>query len=187
MKIKISPFKIVLALLFLGLVMLVDFARRDMKLDVDILRESLMNIPGIVMENIHMTREISGDLWNVRVPYLQQDGDAVSLKSIDIRRTISGDKGEWYFFGREGVYSNDQKAASINGLLGTLEANNRTWNLESQKLNWQEDKNTFVFPEGLVIYDDEFMLKTPHASMDESGVILLQRGGVIQWVRPLER
>ena len=173
--------------LFFGLVVLVRYAMRDMQLDVDLLRDSLLNMPGLIMENIQMAREISGDMWRVKVPYLDREGNTMHLRSLDIRRHISGDKGEWYFFGREGVYSHDIKAASISGLLGTLHAGNRTWNLESSRLNWQDDKTYLLFPEGLTIYDDEFMLQTRIASIDKSGVVLLEQGGVIQWVKPLKR
>jgi hypothetical protein len=173
-------------MLFLGLVVLVRFAMRDMELDVDVLRESIMNVPAVIMENIQLSREVSGDMWRVKIPYLDRDDDIVHVRSLDIRREISGDKGEWYFFGREGIYSHDVKAASINGLLGTLADENRTWNLEGKKLNWQEENSTFIFPEGLIIYDDELSLNAPYASMDSSGVILLDHGGVIQWLKPLE-
>ena len=172
--------------LFLGLVVLVRFAMRDMELNIDLLRESIMNVPAVVMENIQLSREVSGDMWRVKIPYLDRDGDVVNVKSLDIRREISGDKGEWYFFGREGVYSHDVKEASIKGLLGTLADEKRTWNLEGRKLNWQEKNNTFIFPEGLLLYDEELSLNAPYASMDNSGVILLQHGGVIQWQKPLE-
>lgn len=172
--------------LFLGLVVLVRFAMRDMELNVDLLRESIMKVPAVVMENIQLSREVSGDMWRVKIPYLDRDGDLVNVKSLDIRRHISGDKGEWYFFGGEGVYSHDVKEASIKGLLGTLADENRTWNLEGKRLNWKEKNNTFIFPEGLVLYDEELSLNAPYASMDNSGVILLQHGGVIQWLKPLE-
>lgn len=172
--------------LFLGLVVLVRFAMRDMELNVDLLRESIMKVPAVVMENIQLSREVSGDMWRVKIPYLDRDGDLVNVKSLDIRRHISGDKGEWYFFGGEGVYSHDVKEASIKGLLGTLADENRTWNLEGKRLNWKEKNNTFIFPEGLVLYDEELSLNAPYASMDNSGVILLDHGGVIQWLKPLE-
>lgn len=172
--------------LFLGLVVLVRFAMRDMELNVDLLRESIMKVPAVVMENIQLSREVSGDMWRVKIPYLDREGDLVNVKSLDIRRYISGDKGEWYFFGGEGVYSHDVKEASIKGLLGTLADENRTWNLEGKRLNWKEKNNTFIFPEGLVLYDEELSLNAPYASMDNSGVILLDHGGVIQWLKPLE-
>jgi hypothetical protein len=173
--------------LFFGLVVLVRYAMRDMQLDVDLLRDSLMNMPGLIMENIQMSREVSGDMWRVKVPYLDREGNTVHLRSLDIRRILSGDNGEWYFFGREGIYSHDIKAASINGLLGTLQADTRTWNLESSQLDWQNDKTYLFFPKGLTIYDDEFVLRTKIASIDKSGVVLLEQGGVIQWVKPLKR
>ena len=173
--------------LFFGLVVLVRYAMRDMQLDIDLLRDSLMNMPGLIMENIQMAREVSGDLWRVKIPYLDREGDTIHMRSLDIRHILSGDKGEWLFFGREGIYSHDIKAASINGLLGTLQADTRTWNLESNQLNWQNDKTYLFFPKGLAIYDDEFILRTKIASIDKSGVVLLEQGGVIQWVKPLKR
>ena len=173
--------------LFIGLIVIVSYARRDIKLNVDLLRDSLLNMPGIVMENIQLARTISGDLWRVRIPYLDRQDNAIHMRSLDIRRSVSGDKGEWYFFGRSGVYSEDAKAASLSGLLGTLETGTRTLNLESSRLYWKDGEDALVFPEGLSVYDDEFMLKTTHASIDKSGVVLLEKGGVLQWVKPLGR
>ena len=187
MRIKLSRARIVLASLFIGLVVIVSYAKRDIQLDVDLLRESLLNMPAIVMENIQMSREVSGDTWRVKLPYLDREGDTIHMRSLDIRRYISGDKGKWSFFGREGFYSHDIKAASISGLLGTLANGGRTWHLESNRLYWQDGTSSLTFPEGLLIYDEELMLKTPQASIDKSGVILLEKGGVIQWVKPLKR
>ena len=184
---KLSRPRIIMCLLFFGLVALVRYAIRDMQLDVDLLRESLLNMPGLVMENIQMSREISGDLWLVRVPYLDREGSTVHLKSLDIRRQLSGDKGEWYFFGHDGVYSQDQRTASITELTGTLQEDARTWYLESNRLDWQEDTTYLFFPEGLTMLGDELLIRTPAASIDKSGVILLEKGGVIQWVKPPKR
>lgn len=183
---KFSLTKLIVASFFLGFVVLVRFAWRDMNLNIDFLRESLENLPGIVMENINFSREISGDMWRIKIPYLDREDDIINVKSLDIRRELKSG-GEWYFFGREGAYYHEKKAASLLGLLGTLDTGQRVWNLESPRLNWQEKNNTFSFPEGFTIYDDEFMLTTPNASMDESGVILLEQGGVIQWLKPLEQ
>ena len=183
---RISRPKLIIALLFLGLVVLVRHAMRDINLDVDLLRESLTNMPGLVMENIQMSRVISGDTWRVRVPMLAQEGEAIIVRSIDVRREISGDKGEWYFFGRYGTYSNDEKAASINWFLGTINDGRRVWNVESPRLTWKQERNTLTFPDGLTVYDHEFLLKAPIASTDNSGVVLLQQGGIIRWVKPLE-
>ena len=184
---KISRTKILMGILFIFLVIIVEYARRDMNLDVDLLRESLMKIPGLVMENISMSREISGDMWRVKIPYLEQEGNTAYVKSIDIKREISGDENhEWTFFGQSGIYSHDEKTASISNLTGKLEVDKRTWTLESKKLTWTEKYNTFYFSDGIKIYDEEFSLDAPNASMDNSGVILLQQGGVIRWVKPLK-
>ena len=184
MKLRISPVKIALIFIAFGIITLVKYALSDMNLDVDLLRESLLNMPGIVMENIRFSREISGDLWQVRLPYLEQRDKAVNFRSADIKRTISGDKGQWTFFGKSGIYSNDEKTASISDLTGSLQENNRTWLLESPNLTWKNENNTFIFPHGLTIHDDEFYLSTPIASTDNSRVILLQHGGVIKWRKP---
>ena len=185
-KIRISAAKIIIFLLFIGLVVLVDFAKRDMNLDVDLLRESLQNMPGMVMENIQMSREFSGDIWSINIPMLQQDGSLLRIRSIDITRTMSGDKGEWYFFGTDGVLSSDTKEVSIKRLLGTIEGAGRTWNVESRRLDWKDGSNAVVFPDGITIYDSEFMIQTPQASVDRNGVVLFQQGGVIKWIKPSE-
>ena len=189
MKIKISPRKIFLALVILGIVRLVQYAISDMNLDVDLLRESLMNMPGIVMENIRFSRVVSGDLWQVRLPWLEQRDNTVNFMSADITRTLSGDKGQWSFFGKSGVYSDDAKTASIFRLTGSISEDSRTWTLESPVLTWQDENTTFIFPQGLSVYDSEFSLSAPVASTDNSRVILLQHGGVIKWRKPksLER
>ncbi len=173
-----------LVLACLGIAVLVRYVMRDLRLDVDLLREGLLRMPGIVMENLEFDREISGDRWRVRLPLAERLGEQVTVRSIDIRRRIvSG--GEWYFFGAHGVYSNDEKAAVLRGLLGTLETPTRVLNLESPSLEWREARNEFRFPSGLTLYDDEFVLETPEASMDESGVVLLEKGGTLVWTKPL--
>ena len=176
--------KIFLALVILGIIRLVQYAISDMNLDIDLLRESLLNMPGIVMENIRFSRVISGDLWQVRLPYLEQRDKAVNFRSADIKRTLSGDKGLWTFFGQSGIYSDDVKSAGIFGLTGTISDEVRTWLLESPALMWQNKNNTLIFPHGLTIHDNEFSLTTPIASTDNSRVILLQHGGVIRWRKP---
>ncbi|MBR1657517.1 MAG: hypothetical protein IJ697_03520 [Synergistaceae bacterium] len=190
MKINLNPKiiirRITFCLLFFGIITLVRNAIRDSQLDVDLLRESLLNMPGIVMENIRFSRTISGDLWQVRLPYLEQRDKTVNFLSADIKRILSGDKGQWTFFGQSGTYSNDEKTASISGLTGSISDENRNWLLTSPKLTWLDKNNTFVFPQGLAIHDDEFSLDAPAASTDNSRVILLQHGGVIKWSRPLK-
>ena len=177
--------KIFMCLLFLGLVALVRFAMRDMELDVDLLRESLMNTPGITIENIHMKREISGDLWQVQIPSLSREDEQIIAHSLDINRTIKNG-GQWYFFCKEAYYFYDKGLAKVKGLLGTISSTDgrKVFNLESSFLEWF-DMN-FNFPEGLIFYDNEFLLKTNFASMDRNGVIILEKGVEIQWQKPLD-
>ena len=56
----------------LGIGILVRYVMRDLRLNVDLLRESLMRMPGIVMENLEFDREISGDRWIVRLPFAEK-------------------------------------------------------------------------------------------------------------------
>lgn len=175
---------LILAVLAISIITLVKYAISDMNLDVDLLRESLLNMPGIIMENIRFSREISGDLWQIRLPYLEQRDKTVNFHSADIKRILSGDKGQWSFFGTSGIYSDDEKTASIYDLKGSLQDESRSWVLESPVITWQEKNNTLFFPKGLTIHDSEFSLNTPIASTDNSRVILLQHGGVIRWQNP---
>lgn len=176
--------KLVLAFIILCICRIVQYAIHDTNLDVDLLRESLLNMPALVMENIKFSRTVSGDLWQVRLPYLEQRNKTINFRSADIKRTLSGDRGLWSFFGKSGIYSNDEKAASISELTGTMQEDGRTWILESPKLTWLDKNTTFIFPQGLTIHDNEFSISTPIASTDNSRVILLKHGGVIKWRNP---
>ena len=181
---KVRKGTLMLVLVCLGIGVLIRYVMRDLRLDIDLLREGLLHMPGIVMENLEFDREISGDRWIVRLPFAEKQGERVSVRSIDIRRQIAAGN-EWYFFGAQGVYSHDERAAVLRGLLGTLETPKRMLNLESPSLEWREEGNEFSFPMGLTLYDDEFVLRASKASMDESGVVLLEKGGTVVWTRPL--
>ena len=79
---KLSPAKIVVISLFVGLLVIVSYARRDINLNVDLLRDSLMNMPALIMENIQLARTVSGDIWRVKVPYLDREGDTVRMYGL---------------------------------------------------------------------------------------------------------
>jgi hypothetical protein len=181
MKLKKS-FVVLLAVLF-GIGLLARYAFRDIALDVDILRKSLENMPALVLENLEFEREISGDLWQVRIPLAERRSGSVEVRSIDVTRRMQNGK-EWYFRSAAGFYSEKAGSADLVALLGTLETDSRVLNLESPYLSWipsGAEGSGFFFPRGLLIYDSEFLLTADVASIDEEGVILLDRGGVIKW------
>ncbi len=182
-KFKVPRWKIIIGLLVIVFFMIITSIRHDLHLDVDMLRESLSTLPDLAFENIKMTREISGDLWSVKIPRVSQEKMHLKLQSLDISRTLENNKGEWLFFGREGVYSHDQQAAKINDLTGTLSNGKRILNFESPGVNWNGHQNEIEFPDGLVVYDEAVSLSTSQASLDKDGVILLNQGGVIEWSR----
>ncbi|MDR2175437.1 MAG: hypothetical protein LBO82_05825 [Synergistaceae bacterium] len=185
MKIR-KTFIILLAALF-GIGLLARYAFRDIALDADLLRESLQRMPSVILENLEFEREISGDLWQVRIPLAERRGGRVEVRSIDVSRRM-GNGREWYFRSAAGFYSEEAGSADLISLLGTLETGSRVLNLESPYLSWtgletEESGSDFLFPRGLLIYDNEFLLTADAASIDEKGVILLDRGGVIKWTR----
>jgi hypothetical protein len=182
-KIKKSFIFLTLAVFCVGL--MVRYALRDISLDVDLLREGLERMPGLLLENLEFEREISGDFWRVQIPWAQRSGGRVEVRSFDVHRRIA-DGGEWYFRSARGVYSEEAASVDLGPLLGTLATGVRVLNLESPRLFWSRDGSDFLFPEGLTIYDAEFILRADVASLDASGTVLLDRGGVIRWTRKLE-
>ncbi len=181
-KLKIKLWKIIVGILVLSFFAIVMSVRRDMNLNIDLLRESLNKLPDLAFENITMSREVSGDVWDVHIPLVSQESMHLKLQSLDITRTLHDNAGQWYFFGQEGIYSHDEQAASINGLTGTFQ-DDKGHNLKllSPVVNWQAGQNALVFNDGLTVYDNEFKLTGNQASIDQKGVILLQHGGVIEW------
>jgi hypothetical protein len=185
MKIRKNLVVLLMSLFCVGL--MVRYAFRDIRLDVDILRESLERMPQLILENLEFEREISGDLWQVRVPLVERHEGReppIEVRSVDVRRLA--DDREWYFWSARGFYSEEAESADLLSLLGTLETGARVLNLESPWLSWSRDENVFLFPRGLTIYDAEFILQSDTASIDASGVVLLDKGGVIRWRKPPE-
>ncbi|MDR2180703.1 MAG: hypothetical protein LBP21_10375 [Synergistaceae bacterium] len=182
MKIRKGFVVLGVALFCVGLT--VRYAFRDIRLNVDILRESLERMPQLVLENLEFEREVSGDLWQVRVPLVQRSEGTIEVRSVDVRRLARGR--EWYFMGSRGFYSEEAESADLVSLLGTLETDSRVLNLESPWLSWSKEENVFLFPKGLTIYDAEFILQSDAASIDASGVVVLDKGGVIRWRRSPE-
>ena len=185
MKIRKSLVTLLTALSAAGLLVL--YAFRDIALDVDLLRESLQNMPSMVLENLEFEREISGDIWQVRIPLAERRAGRVEVRSVDVSRRMESGR-EWYFRSAAGFYSEEAGSVDLVALLGTLETDSRVLNLESPYLSWNSpgtDGGGFFFPRGLAIYDNEFLLTADAASIDEEGVILLDRGGVIKWTKDM--
>ena len=167
-----------LALFTLGV--MVRYVFRDINLDLDLLRESLENMPTVVVENLAFEREIEGDLWQVRIPLAKRQNNMVEILSMDVLRKLADGK-EWFFMGSRGFYSETAESADLAGLLGTLETNARVLNLESPYLSWSRNADVFLFPRGITVYDAEFSLEADLASIDASGVMALNEGAVIRW------
>ena len=182
MKIKKGFVSLLIAIFCVGL--LVRYVFRDIRLNVDLLRESLEKIPMMALENLEFEREIAGDFWQVRIPLVERRDDMIMIRSVDVHRLSRGR--EWYFRSAQGLYSEKAESADLFSLLGTLETNSRVLNLESPRLSWSKDENVLVFPKGLTLYDAEFILQSDAASIDISGVVLLDKGGVIRWKKSPE-
>jgi len=178
MKLRIRHLFLLSTLFVIGV--MIKYISSDINLDLDLLRKSLENMPAVVLENLEFEREISGDMWWVRVPLAKRQNYIVEVHSVDVRRRLA-DGNEWFFMGSRGLYSETAESADLTGLLGTLETGTRVLNLESPLLSWSKSTDVFLFPRGLVIYDAEFLLETKLASLDISGVVALNEGAVIRW------
>jgi len=178
MKLKKSYLFLILVLFAISV--MIRYVFKDINLNLDLLRESLENLPVIELENLEFEREISGDLWWVRIPMARRQDNIVEVRSIDVRRRLADGK-EWFFMGSRGLYSETAESADLTRLLGTLETDTRVLNLEGPFLSWSKNTDVFLFPKGLVLYDSEFLLETDLASIDTSGVVELSEGAVIRW------
>ncbi|MDR2529718.1 MAG: hypothetical protein LBD04_12010 [Synergistaceae bacterium] len=181
MKIRRKTF-FILFLAFMGIGWLLGSAFVDYHLDAELLRLALQKPPTLVLENVEFERVISGDLWRLRSPLGERRGDLVELTPVDVWREMA-DGGEWYFHGERGFYSQETASVDVGTLTGTMETNERVLNLQSPRLSWSRNADEFFFPEGLVLYDAEFVLEADVASVDKDGAMLLEKGGVIRWTK----
>ena len=175
---KIGKGYIALGLALWGIIWLTRSALEDIRLDIGIMPRT----SGLILENLEFEREISGDLWRLRTPLAERHDEKIEMLSPDILRKLENGE-EWHFMGERGVYREKEESASLSSLLGTLATGTRVLNLRSPYLSWSKDEKTFLFPNGITVYDTEFLLEADMASIDESGIILLDRGGVITWTK----
>jgi len=164
---------------------MVSYAFEDYYLNLDQLRESLENVPVVVLENLEFEREISGEMWRVKTPVAERKHDIVEFYSMDVQRRFVSGK-EWFFTGSRGIYSETAESADVTDVVGTMETDTRVLNLESPFLEWTMNENLFLFPRGLVVHDPEFLLEADLASLDESGIMALNEGAVIRWRKSAE-
>lgn len=177
---------VILFLAFMGLGWLLGSAFVDYHLDAELLRLALQNAPALVLENVEFERIISGDLWRLRSPLGERRGDLIELIPVYVWRELASGK-EWYFHGERGFYSEKTISVDVAVLTGTIETSERMLNLQSPRLSWSQDADEFLFPEGVILYDSEFILEADVASLDKAGFILLEKGGVIRWTKPSKR
>ena len=177
---KLNKSYLFLFLIFFAVGVMVWNIYSDINLDLNRLIENLENMPGLVLENLEFERQISGELWQVRVPVATRRNNIIEIRSVDVLRTLA-DGSEWFFMGAHGLYSEVTESADLTRLLGTLETSTRVLNLESPFLSWAMSEDVLLFPKGLILYDAEFLLETNLASLDESGTIALNEGAVIRW------
>ena len=169
------------SLMIFGLALLIWHASRDIRLDP--LKLANMKTPVLEAENVNFSRMISEDLWRVHTPRAERHGENLVMYSSDVWRQLTNGR-EWYFKSAYGVYSEITESGDFTPLLGTLETDTRVLNLESPHLAWMKKEKEFLFPRGVTLYDAEFLLEADVASIDEFGVILLDKGGVITWTKP---
>ena len=166
-----------------GVALLTWHAFRDIRLDPSLLPNvAKVETPVLVAENVDFSREISEDLWRVHSLRAEHYDEKLVMYSSDVWRQLASGK-EWYFKSAYTVYSEKAESADFTPLLGTLETNTSVLNLESPRLVWSQKEKEFLFPEGVTLYDAEFLLEADVASIDEFGVILLDEGGVITWMK----
>ena len=170
-------------LVILGVVWLAWHAYWDSRLvPENLLNAAKEEMPAQVAENVDFSRVISEDLWRVHTPRAERYDEKVVMYSSDVWRQFTNGR-EWYFRSAYTVYSEKAESADFTPLLGTLETNTRVLNLESPYLAWTKKEKEFLFPKGVTLYDAEFLLVADVASIDEDGVILLDKGGVITWTK----
>jgi len=168
-------------LLTLGVIgVMAYFIAIDINRDPDYWNRTPDDQSALMMENLEFEREVSGDIWRVRTPIAERRLDIVEFHIVYVERRLASGK-EWLFRGAHGLYSEAIASADVTDVVGTIETADRVLNLESPFLVWTMNENTFLFPKGVTVYDEEISLKADLASIDEYGIIALNEGAVIRW------
>ena len=152
----------------------------DVRLNLEIMKLGITDIPEIRLENIKFERDISGARWKVSIPGLERKRGVVKILSIDISRELaSGDI--WELKGDSGEYIENSEIAVFNKISGRMVMDGQVYELYAPAVLWEKSGDLVTLSNGVAIKGGAGSISADKAKVEAGNLIIMEKGGEIIW------
>ena len=161
-------FLVLLALGGMGYLMVQDLY----SLGETVVRAGGKKIP-MTVENVLISRVISGDHWIIQAPLLEKVSGEVQGVSLDIRVSFSGKGGGAAFQAERGLFREDGGELRFWAIKGVASMDHREGFFEAPEALWVPARDEVSFPRGLQILLDGATLRGSEGVLRRDGALSL--------------
>ena len=152
----------------------------DVKLNLEIVKLAITDVPEIRLENIKFERYAFGSQWKINIPNLERQKGVVRLSSIDISREFSnGDI--WKIKGDNGEYIESSETAAFNEVSGSMVMDGQVFELYAPFVLWEKSGDLVMLSKGVVIKGGSSSISADIAKVYSGNLITIEKGGEIIW------
>ena len=181
---KLNNKKIIRIFLWAALVSfavtLISYLIHDVKLNVEIIKLGISDVPEIRLENIKFERDISGSHWKINIPSLERQRGVVRISSIDVFRELSHGA-MWEIRGNDGEYIESSEIAEFNDISGLIEVDGQVFKLYAPCILWEKSGDLVTFSKGFAIRGEFSSISADKAKVEAGNLITIEEGGEIIW------
>ena len=173
--------RIFLWMVFISLMVTVTaYLVHDVKLNLEIMKLAITDVPEIRLENIKYERYAFGSQWRINIPNLERQRGVVKLSSIDISREFpNGDV--WKIKGDNGEYIESSETAAFNEISGHMVMDGQVFELYAPFVLWEKSGDLVILSEGVAIKGGFGSISADKAKVYSGNLITIEKGGEIIW------
>jgi len=158
----------------------VSYLIHDVKLNIEIMKLAITDVPEIRLENIKFERDAFGSRWKINIPSLERQRGVVRISSIDISREFSnGDI--WRIIGDNGEYIESSETAVFNEISGRMVVDGQIFNLYAPFVLWEKSGDLVTLSKGVAIKGGFSSISADKAKVESGNLITIEKGGEIIW------
>ena len=136
----------------------------------------------LTLENVHIRKRLSGDLWEIRAPLLEKGDFGATATSVDAT-TFRAD-GDAFVFAASTVRLEEEGETLrlfVSDMRGVGSGDNYRLSIDAPLAIWSSVSDEGVFPETVRLTGDGFRLEGLRGVVQRNGVCDLSGGVVVQW------
>ena len=152
----------------------------DVKLNLEIMKLAITDVPEIRLENIKFERDAFDSQWKINIPSLERQRGVVRLSSIDISREFLNDD-IWKIKADNGEYIESSETAAFNEISGSMVMDGQVFELYAPYVIWEKSGDLVILSKGVAIKGVSSSISADIAKIYSGNLITIEKGGEIIW------